>query len=158
MRNLIVGLLVIFSLNAAAQDKAEWETDVVKAVDVAIKEGKPLFMFFTGSDWCGWCKKLQREVFFKPEFHDWAEENVVLVELDFPRRTQIDPALRQQNMEIARMMGVSGYPTIWFVTPTKNNNQINFAKLGRMGYQAGGPVRWVESANKILPSSVPANN
>ena len=49
-------------------------------------------LFFTGSDWCGWCIRLQKEVFFKPEFTKWAAENVVLVELDFPRKSTIKGA------------------------------------------------------------------
>lgn len=45
-----------------------WHTNVKEAIDLAKKEDKPLFLFFTGSDWCGWCIRLQKEVFKTPEF------------------------------------------------------------------------------------------
>ena len=117
MKKLLVVLLVAFALNGFAQQKPlEWNTDVNKAVNLSIQTGKPLFFFFTGSDWCGWCKRLQREVFFKPEFAVWANKNVVLVELDFPRRTKLSAELQKQNRELQQMFGVRGYPSIWFTS------------------------------------------
>ena len=66
MKNLLAVLLVTFSLNGFTQQKPlEWHTEVDQAVNLSIKTGKPLFLFFTGSDWCGWCKRLLKEVFFK---------------------------------------------------------------------------------------------
>ena len=63
MKNIIVVLLVALSINGFAQQKEiEWHTDVNKAVNISVETGKPLFFFFTGSDWCGWCKKLVKEV------------------------------------------------------------------------------------------------
>jgi protein disulfide-isomerase len=128
----------------------KWHTNLVEAVDKSIKENKPLLMFFTGSDWCGWCKRLQAEAFFKPEFENWAKKNVVLMELDFPRRTPQDETIRTQNMNMQRMFGVRGYPTIWFVNPTKNGEDINFGKIGSTGYVRGGAEAWIAAANKIL--------
>ncbi|GIV32950.1 MAG: hypothetical protein KatS3mg031_0485 [Chitinophagales bacterium] len=155
MKTLLSILCITFyvSLNSQPSSSLVWHTDVLKAVDIAIKEKKPLFLFFTGSDWCGWCKRLQNEVFTKPQFQSWASKNVVLVELDFPRRTQLDPKLQQQNFEIAQIFGVRGYPTIWFVIPSKTDTQINFAKLGSTGYIAGGPEVWIQEANRILQSA-----
>ncbi|MFT4525303.1 MAG: protein disulfide-isomerase [Granulosicoccus sp.] len=141
---------------AVGQEKGvKWETDMSKGIDASIKSGKPMLLFFTGSDWCGWCKKLQREVFFTPEFEKWATENVVLMELDFPRRTAISEELRKQNSEMQQMFGVRGYPTIWFVNPTMNKetNQVNFSQIGKTGYVAGGPPGWIGAAEKILAES-----
>ena len=129
-----------------------WYTDVNKAINTSVQSGKPLFFFFTGSDWCGWCKRLQREVFFKPEFTLWANKNVVLVELDFPRRTKLPKATQKQNRELAQLFGVRGYPTVWLVTPTKVDGKVNFNKLGSQGYVAGGPSAWIAGANKIIKS------
>ncbi len=151
MKKLLVILLVAFSLNGFAQQKPlEWHTDVNKAINLSVQTEKPLFFFFTGSDWCGWCKRLQREVFFKPEFKTWANKNVVLVELDFPKRTKLSAELQKQNRELANMFGVRGYPTIWFVTPEIKDGKVNFNKLGSQGYVAGGPTAWIAGANKII--------
>jgi len=153
MKNLLAVLLVALSLNGFAQQKPlEWHTDVNKAIKISVQSEKPLFFFFTGSDWCGWCKRLQREVFFKPEFTLWANKNVVLVELDFPRRTKLPKATQKQNRELAQLFGVRGYPTVWLVTPTKVDGKVNFNKLGSQGYVAGGPSAWIAGANKIIKS------
>ena len=109
-----------------------------------------LFFFFTGSDWCGWCIRLQKEVFFKPEFEKWAEKNLTLVELDFPRRTKLSEELQTQNRELGKMFGVRGYPTGWFVIPEITDGKVNFNKLGSQGYVAGGPEKWIAGGNKIL--------
>ena len=128
-----------------------WYTDVNEAINLSVKSKKPLFFFFTGSDWCGWCKKLEREVFFLSEFKRWASQNVILVELNFPRKLPISEELKKQNRELANMFGVKGYPTIWFVNPeVKANGEVNFNKLGSQGYVAGGPSSWISGANRIL--------
>ena len=144
-------------LEGIAKEKVEkeetsftWHTDVTKAINISVQTGKPLFFFFTGSDWCGWCKRLVKEVFVKPEFSTWATKNVVLVELDFPRRTPISEDLKKQNRELGQMFGVRGYPTIWFVNPEVTAGKVNFNKLGSQGYVAGGPKAWIAGANKIL--------
>lgn len=137
-------------ITSKAQSGLVWSTDVMKSVDVSVNENKPLLMFFTGSDWCGWCKRLQAEVFEQPEFQKWAKANVVLVELDFPRRTALPAEIQQQNSELQQMFQVRGYPTIWFVNATKDGTNVNFGKLGSTGYVAGGANAWISSADQIL--------
>ncbi len=152
MKKILAILLVAFTLSGFAQEKdLVWHTDVNKAISKSVETGKPLFFFFTGSDWCGWCIKLQKEVFHKPEFKKWANSSVILVELDFPKRTPISEDLKKQNRELAQMFGVRGYPTVWLVNPTiAADNKVNFNKLGSQGYVRGGPKAWIAGANKIL--------
>jgi len=151
MKHLLAVLLIALSLNGFAQQKElVWHTDINKAINISAQNNKPLFFFFTGSDWCGWCKRLVKEVFIKPEFAAWATKNVVLVELDFPRRSPISEDLKKQNRELAQMFGVRGYPTVWFVTPKTESGKVNFNKIGSQGYVAGGPKAWIAGANKIL--------
>jgi protein disulfide-isomerase len=152
MKNFLAVLLVAVSLNGFAQQKQlEWHTDVSKAIKISMDNEKPLFFFFTGSDWCGWCIRLKKEVFNYPEFEAWTKDNVVLVELDFPRRKTIDPKILNQNRELARIFGVSGYPTVWFVNPQKlDTNKLNFIKLGKLGYLAGGTNKWISTAEIFL--------
>ena len=78
------------------QEKAKWYIDFEKAAQVSLQTGKPILADFTGSDWCGWCIKL-KEVFNTPKFKDWAEKNVVLLELDYPRRKQQDEKLKNKT-------------------------------------------------------------
>jgi protein disulfide-isomerase len=85
-----------------------------------------------------------------PEFKEWATKNVILVELDFPKRTPISDDLKKQNRELANMFNVRGYPSVWLVTPTIADGKVNFNKLGSQGYVRGGPTAWIAGANKIL--------
>jgi protein disulfide-isomerase len=151
-RILITLLLVVGSLTVQAQDLV-WHTDLNKAMEVSKKSKKPLLLFFTGSDWCGWCMRLQKEVLQTPEFAVWAKENVVLVELDYPRKTPQQPEIQQQNAQLQQTFQVMGYPTVWFVNASKKDKQVNFEKLGSTGYVAGGPAAWLEGANKIIKKS-----
>lgn len=152
MKKYIIGAFFIMStLTLQAQEALTWHTELSKATDISLKENKPLFLFFTGSDWCGWCIKLQKEVFKTPEFIQWAKESVVLVELDFPRKTPQDEALKMQNAQLQQQLQVRGYPTVWFVSVTKTADaKINLAALGSSGYVAGGPSVWLEGANQII--------
>ena len=151
MKKILVTLLfVISSIAVNAQEDLTWHTDMAKASELSIKEKKPLLLFFTGSDWCGWCIRLQKEVLKTDEFAKWAKDNVILVELDFPRRTPQDEAIKKQNFELQNMFQVRGYPTIWFVNPEKKDGKINLVGQGSTGYVAGGPEKWLAEANKII--------
>ncbi|WP_293895771.1 thioredoxin family protein [Flavobacterium sp.] len=144
--------LVLGSLTIQAQE-ATWQTDMNEAIKISKKTKKPLFLFFTGSDWCGWCMRLQKEVFKTPEFEKWAKKNVVLVELDYPRKTPQIPAIQKQNAELQQTFAVQGYPTVWFVNASKKDGKINLEKLGSTGYLAGGPTTWLTAADQILATN-----
>ena len=150
MKKLVITLfLVLGSMTIEAQE-VTWHTDMNKATEISKKTKKPLLFFFTGSDWCGWCIRLQKEVLKTPEFVKWAKENVVLVELDFPRRTPQSPEIVKQNAELQQTFGVRGYPTVWLVNPIKKDGKTSLEQLGSTGYVAGGPSAWLAVADKIL--------
>jgi thioredoxin-related protein len=155
MKNYLLSSLFFLLITgfAVSQEKneLEWHTDLKTVVEISEKKDKPILMFFTGSDWCGWCKKLQAEVFYKEEFAEWAKENVVLLELDFPRSKTIPAETKQQNAMLQQEFQVGGYPTIWFVDVNSNEeNKVEFNKLGKTGYVYGGPQAWIEGANQII--------
>ena len=152
MKNVTLSLFFLLYLNQSfSQEKLVWHEDLNKAIEVSQKENKPLMLFFTGSDWCGWCIRLQKEVFYKPEFTQWAQKNVVLVELDFPRRKAQSDAIKSQNAQLQQQFQVRGYPTVWFVKAATNSaGQVNLSQLGKTGYVKGGAAAWVSGANQIL--------
>ena len=148
---LVIAFLTLTSMSMQAQEELTWHTDMSKATDISIKENKPMFLFFTGSDWCGWCIRLQKEVFKTPEFIKWAKDNVVLVELDFPRKNNQTEEIKSQNAQLQQQLQVRGYPTVWFVSATKTAEaKINLNALGSSGYVAGGPKVWIDGANQII--------
>ena len=150
MKKILVTLLLIVGSFAAEAQELVWERDVNKALEISKKSKKPLLMFFTGSDWCGWCIRLQKEVLKTPEFATWAKENVVLVELDFPRKNTMSAEIQNQNNQLQQLFEVRGYPTVWIVYAEIKDGKTNFQKLGTTGYVAGGPEAWLAVANGIL--------
>jgi thioredoxin-related protein len=145
----VIVCLTLGSFALQAQE-AKWETDFGKAARLSISQKKPLMLFFTGSDWCGWCTRLQKEVFFTPAFISWAEKNVVLVELDFPRHKQLEKNVQEQNNSLQQSFQVQGFPTIWLVNAMEKEGKMNLQQLGKTGYVAGGPDAWLANANQIL--------
>lgn len=146
--------LILFLMLGAATTQAQdlkWHTDMTEAMKISKKTKKPLLLFFTGSDWCGWCIRLQKEVLKTPEFEKWAKEKVVLVELDFPKRASQPQEVKNQNMQLQQLLGVRGYPTVWIVNAASSKDgKINLEQLGSTGYVAGGPTAWLATADKIL--------
>ena len=150
MKKLFLITVFFFGFMTLQAQELKWYTDVKEAVAVGKKQKKPLMLFFTGSDWCGWCIRLQKEVLTTPEFKKWAKEKVILVELDYPRRTAQTQEIKQQNFELQNAFGIQGYPTVCFAKGETIDGKVNFQGLGQTGYVAGGPVAWLEVANGIL--------
>ncbi|GAA4268264.1 thioredoxin family protein [Hyunsoonleella aestuarii] len=152
MKKTIFGFLIfIGAYSFSNAQKAIWHTDMTKASEIAINENKPVLMFFTGSDWCGWCKRLQREVLLTEDFEAWAKDNVVLMELDFPRRAPQEQSVKVQNYQLQQIFKVTGYPKIFFVNPEKKpDGKMNLNSLGSTGYVRGGTQKWLAVANNII--------
>ena len=99
----------------AKKTEIVWLTDFEAAKKQAAEEKKPILMFFTGSDWCHWCKKLHEEVLDKEDFQKFAKDSVILLELDFPNSIPQSEALKKQNKELDEKFDVRGYPTMILV-------------------------------------------
>jgi protein disulfide-isomerase len=127
----------------AAVAGAPWVTDFTAASVQAREQGRAILLNFTGSDWCTWCHRLRDEVFRQPWFLDYAGANLVLVEVDFPRRTKQPAALMAQNKQLDERFGVSGYPTIILLN-------ADGAELGRVGYMQGGPKTFVRELKRLI--------
>ncbi len=150
MKKIFITLLLVLGSFAVQAQELKWYTDVNEAIAVSNKNKKPMLLFFTGSDWCGWCIRLQSEVLKTAEFNKWAKDNVVLVELDFPRRTAQTPELKAQNNQLQQVFGIQGFPTVYFTNAESKDGKVNFQGLGTTGYVAGGPSAWLAVANGIV--------
>lgn len=93
----------------------EWMDDFAAAKSKAQAESKLVLMDFTGSDWCGWCIKLRKEVLDKPAFETYAKDKFVLMEVDCPRKKKLSDKLLQQNQQLCEQYHISGYPTLLVV-------------------------------------------
>jgi thioredoxin-related protein len=129
----------------SAQAQPNWLTDFHEA-QAAAKAGKKLLLVnFTGSDWCGWCIRLEREVFSQPEFQDYAKDNLVLLTVDFPRAKSLSTQVRMQNQELAQKYSIQGFPTI--VMLNGDGKQV-----GELGYVPGGASAFVSELKKVPKS------
>ncbi|MBK6354297.1 MAG: thioredoxin family protein [Saprospiraceae bacterium] len=124
--------------NGYKAEQEGWLVNLDEAYALSKKTNKPIMANFTGSDWCGWCKRLSAAVFVKDDFKAWAKKNVILLELDFPRGKAIPDAIRTQNANLQQAFQVSGYPTIWVfdLEKDKKTNQYQINALGKTGYTA----------------------
>ncbi len=96
---------------------AEWMTDLEAAKAKAAAENKAVLVDFTGSDWCGWCIRLRKQVLDTPAFETYAKDKFVLMEVDVPQNPKFDQKLLQRNRQICDQYNVSGFPTILVITP-----------------------------------------
>jgi len=145
--------VLLFSFNSYSQ-KEDWLTGG-EILELAIKENKPIMANFTGSDWCGWCIRLDKAVFQTAEFKEWAKENVILLELDFPKRKKLDDNLQAFNDQLQQQFQVRGFPTIWVfsVSKTKDGKYSINANLSnpfqKMSYMASA-TDFIKKASDII--------
>jgi thioredoxin-related protein len=128
---------------SASKDELNWENNLEQAIAQAKKENKAVLVNFTGSDWCIWCKRLSSEVFQQEAFKNYADDNLVLVMLDFPRNVQQSAETQAYNRNLAQKYGIQGFPTILIF-----NNQGKM--VAQTGYQPGGPEKYVEHIKSYL--------
>ncbi|MDP6490136.1 MAG: thioredoxin family protein [Kiritimatiellia bacterium] len=144
----LVALTTMVTITSAAPEAeagghAGWMTDFEAAKKLAAEKKRPILADFSGSDWCGWCIKLDKEVFSKKPFKAYAKQNVVLFLADFPSRTEQPAKLKAQNEKLAKTYGVRGFPTVLLL-------DAKAKVIGRTGYQAGGPEAYVKHIKELL--------
>ena len=154
---LFLLLMVTVSLANHVSGAALWLSDLSMAQAQAKAEGKFVLLNFSGSDWCGWCIKLRKDVFVRPEFEDYAKTNLVLVQIDFPKHKPLPPAVQQHNQKLADRFEVQAFPTLIVLDEQGT-------KRGRISYGAGGPKSFISEIEKLIrppiatpPKSLPVN-
>lgn len=135
----------------ATEEQAEhgggWNTDFEKALALAKEGNKHILIDFSGSDWCGWCIRLDKEVFSKKAFKEYAEGNLVLMLADVPQdKSNQSAALQKQNDKLIDEFGVRGFPTVFILNP--DGEVIN-----KTGYQDGGPEAYVDYIKEVIAAS-----
>ena len=156
IKKIILSFCVFFVSVGFAQHNDGWLVNYEEVYQQSIESKRPIMANFTGSDWCGWCKKLKKAVFDTQIFKDWAEKNVVLLELDYPRRTPQDPEIKKQNKELQQTFRglVRGYPTILIFDIERSydgdEKKSDGIKIhGKMGYMSD-PNSFINVANNYI--------
>lgn len=142
MKKIIASLFLCGALYQANAADPTWLTDVPKAEAQAKTENKLVLMDFTGSDWCIWCKRLERDTFSKPEFASYASTNLVLVQLDFPQDKPQSDDLKKANAALQKKYDVEGFPTLIALKP---DGTVVWTQVG---YLEGGPAALIAELDK----------
>jgi thioredoxin-related protein len=132
----LFAIITAIGLATSAYAK-QWETDFKRASSKAERTGKYMLVFFSGSDWCGWCKKLDKEVFRTNHFKNYADKNLVCVLVDFPRKKSQRKKIKKQNQELAGKYDVEGYPSLFLLSPEGD-------LVAKTGYMPGGAKKFVQ--------------
>ena len=144
----IIAILTLFFITSFAENKdnindLNWLENLEKAQEIAKEKGIPIFVDFTGSDWCGWCFKLRDDIFSQEEFIQYSKENLVLLKLDFPRNIKQSKETKAYNENLARKYGIRGFPTILLLNSKGD-------VIAQTGYQYGGAAKYVEHLQELL--------
>ena len=142
-RLFLVAVAVSLVFASLTRAESDWLRDYNKAQEEAKSNHKLLFLNFTGSDWCGWCIKLDKDIFSQPQFKNFAHDNLVLLELDFPRRKSQPTEEKKQNVQLAQQYEVLGFPTIVVL----NSNGQKVWQFD--GYFPGGPEAFIAQLQKL---------
>lgn len=127
---------------ADAVHRGPWLQNHASAIKQAKAEGKDILMDFTGSNWCGYCIRLNRDVFSRDQFVAYAPKKFVLLELDFPKPGHPDPKIQAQNDDLQRRFNVEGFPTIVLCDSEGRPYAVT-------GYQPGGPNEYIEHLEEL---------
>lgn len=140
--SILATALVLLLLASSASAKPGWLTNLKQAEAETKANNKLLLVNFTGSDWCSYCIALDKEVFSKPSFKEYARKNFVLLDVDFPRGKRLTTTQKQQNENLADEHGVRSFPTIIVFDGSGK-------KLGQLGYMPGGPDAFIAALEKF---------
>lgn len=141
---LVTILTMIVMANIYGQEAdSGWITDFEAAKKTAAEKKLPILADFSGSDWCGWCIKLEQEVFSQKEFKDFAKNNLVLFLADFPRKKQQNEKAKKQNADLSKKYAIEGFPTVLLM-------DAEGKVLARTGYERGGASAYVQHLKKLI--------
>lgn len=136
-------LLVCSTAMTSLAGEGGWMTSLEDAKAEASKRQVPILVDFSGSDWCGWCIKLDKEVFSQKAFKEYADKNLVLLLADFPRKSKLPEKISAQNSKLAEQFNIEGFPTVLILNAQGK-------EMARTGYQPGGADAYVKHLKSLV--------
>ena len=140
---LLSVLMTLFALPSFAQS---WMTDYDEAMAQAIQEDKHVLLFFTGSDWCPPCKRIKKDIYTSEKFVTYADEKLVLLVADFPRKraNKLSDKQEAKNRKLAAEYGIKSFPTT-IILNTEGKELKRW-----LGYQPGSPEDYLDKFNDAI--------
>jgi thioredoxin-related protein len=123
----------------------KWTMDIPAAKTLSQESNKPIFVCFTGSDWCSWCKMMETKVFSTDTWKAFAKENLVTLWIDFPKdKTLVPEKLRAANDAFAKEYRVDGFPTYIIMDAVGNT-------IGTLGASSKAtPEAFIKECEEVL--------
>ena len=121
-----------------------FDSDYDAARERAKANGRHMMLFFTGSDWCKWCKRLEKEVFVKPEFLSSATNEFELVVLDFPKDKSKQTEAQRKCYERLFRKFKPRFPMVAVI------DACDESLIFKSGYIKGASVKWLENLYRNL--------
>lgn len=142
---VIIGLLGYNYINTDAisrkYDNLTFISDISIAQKIAIEQNKKIIIYFSGSDWCGWCKKFESEILMDKSFYS-IQENFVLVNCDSPKSLKQPEDQIKHNTKLAQIYEIRGYPSVVIC-------EADGTLIRKTGYISGGGLNYVKHITKI---------
>jgi len=149
MKSLFRTAAVLLASATMALASEGWMTDWEAAKAESKKSGKPILINLTGSDWCGWCIRIEKKVFSTDTFQEFAKEHLVLMEADFPRKKEQPAELKKQNEALKKQYLAGGYPTVWLLDAEGGKLSKDLGEFG------DDPEKWVEMLGGLVAKHQP---
>ncbi len=104
------------AINDINSDRLNWVLTYKEALKRSKEENKPVLMYFTGSDWCGPCIRLDKELFHTEKFKEFSDKELILLEVDIPRQQDLLTQDKlSENLYLKKKFKVNSFPTLIFV-------------------------------------------
>lgn len=134
-----IACFVVASLIGLSGISYEWETDLDTAKIKAAEQDRRIVLVFQGSDWCGPCIKLSKEVWDTKEFDEYASKNYIMLQADFPKRKKnaLSDEHQAKNNALAEKYNPYGY--FPFVVLLDKDGNV----LGETGYEKKKPLEFI---------------
>lgn len=139
-------MLSVLLLTVAIGYSQEWKTNFEVTKKEATSQNKNILLVFSGSDWCGPCIKLDRDIWKSVEFMEFAKNNLILERADFPKKkqNQLTPEIKELNQSLAEKYNKDGmFP---LVVVLDKNGKV----LGKTGYKNVSPLEYIALLKSFL--------
>ncbi len=147
-RVAVTGLVLVFatgpSVAGSPNAEALWHEDFAEAERRALEESKALLLYFTGSDWCVWCQKLDSEALSDSGLAAHIAPLAVPVRIDFPQRRKLPPRQDRANASLKDRWQVEAIPTVVLFDPQSGK------ELWRHGYLTSSSQDYADGIRKAL--------
>ncbi|RLJ97784.1 thioredoxin family protein [Tenacibaculum discolor] len=141
-----ITIVIFFLIGLSTTYAQDWQTDFLKAKEIASQENKPIILVFQGSDWCIPCMKLNKEVWNTNTFKKYAKEHYVMLQADFPRKKKNKLSKEQQNTNAKLFETYNKKGFFPLVVVLDKDGKV----LGETGYKKTTPVSYIDELNAFI--------